>query len=152
MTAFEIIDAICDSINPLLFFLALGVVITRLIQKNYQTASTVFMLLLGGLLLAYGILFIDNRADLWKSFGSDYSTHTAFAIATSIAIIAGTRWGKWLAILFSLYVIAMLYQDYHSVLDIVTTSLVVGAPLLLIRHIVVNFSLKKRQLHQGLTE
>lgn len=133
MTGYEIIDTICDSVNPILFFSAVGVGIAVLVKKNYKKAGVVFGLLFGGLLLVYGTLFVDTKLKIWESFGGDYSTHTAFAIAACIAISAGTHWVKWLIGVFCLYVVAMLYQQYHSVLDIVTTTLVIGGPLILIR-------------------
>ncbi|MCG7876966.1 MAG: hypothetical protein AB2669_17560 [Candidatus Thiodiazotropha endolucinida] len=133
MTEYEIIDAICDSVNPILFFTAVGVGIAVLVKKNYKKAGVVFGLLFGGLLLVYGTLFVDTKLKIWESFGGDYSTHTAFAIAACIAISAGKHWVKWLIGVFCLYVVAMLYQQYHSVLDIVTTTLVIGGPLILIR-------------------
>ena len=105
----------------------------ELVKKNYKKAEVVFGLLFGGLLLVYGMLFVDTKLKIWESFGGDYSTHTAFAIAACIAISAGKHWAKWLIGVFCLYVVAMLYQQYHSVLDIVTTTLVIGGPLILIR-------------------
>lgn len=134
MTEYELIDAICDSVNPILLCTAVGVGIETLVKKNYKKAGVVFSLLIGGLLLVYGAMFVDTKLKIWESFGGDYSTHTAFAIAASIAISAGKHWAKWLIGVFCLYVVAMLYQQYHSVLDIVTTALVIGVPLILIRN------------------
>jgi hypothetical protein len=133
MTEYEIIDAVCDSVSPILFFTAVGVGIATLHKKDYKKSGVIFGLLFGGLLFVYAILFLDVRIKIWESFGSDYSTHTAFVIATCIAISAGKRWAKWLLGVFFLYVLAMLYQQYHSLLDIVTTTLVIGGPLMLIR-------------------
>ena len=73
---------------------------------------------------------------LWGFFGADYSTHTAFALATGMAISAVRRWDKWLLLVFVLYAIAMRYQQYHTIFDIFSTSVVVGVPLLLaVRHV-----------------
>ena len=133
MTEYEIIDALCDSVNPILFFIAIGVGIENLVKKKFKNTAIVFGLLLVGLLLVYGMLFVDIKLKIWEFFGSDYSTHTAFAIATCIAISTGKPWFKWLFMVLLVYVIAMLYQDYHSAWDIVLTSVVIGGPLLLIR-------------------
>lgn len=132
MTEYEIIDAICDSVNPILFFTALGIAGANLFKRNFKSSASVFGMLVGGLFLVYGIKYLDSLFKIWESFGGDYSTHTAFAIAASIAISAGSSLGRWMAGIFVVYVIAMLYQQYHSVLDIVTTGIVIGAPLIAI--------------------
>jgi hypothetical protein len=133
MTEYEVIDALCDSVNPTLFIMAIGVGIAAMTKKDYKKARVVFGLLIIGLLLVYVTLFVDTKLKIWQSFGGDYSTHTAFAIAACIAISAGRQWTQWLIGVFFLYVAAMLYQQYHSVLDIVTTTMVIGGPLFLIR-------------------
>jgi hypothetical protein len=139
VTEYEIIDAICDSVNPILFFIAIGVVTASLVKKSYKLAGVVSGQLFFGLLLVYGMQILDSTLKIWESFGGDYSTHTAFSIAASIAISAGKHWAKWLVGVFFLYVVAMLYQQYHSLLDIVTTTLVIGGPLILVRRYLRSF-------------
>lgn len=131
MTEYEIIDVICDSVNPILFFTALGIGGTNLFKRNFKSSVSVFGLLVGGLFLVYGMKYLDSRVRIWEYFGGDYSTHTAFAIAASVAISVGSSWGKLVFGIFVVYVIAMLYQEYHSVFDIVTTSVIIGTPLML---------------------
>jgi hypothetical protein len=133
MTEYEIIDAICDSVNPILFCVAVSIGISSLVKKNYKKAGVVFGLLFGSLLLVYATLFLDAKLKVWESFGGDYSTHTGFAMATCITISSEKHRIKWLVGVFFLYMVAMLYQQYHSILDIVTTTLVVGGPLFFFR-------------------
>ena len=150
MTQYEFLDLICDSVNPIAFFVAVSVAFVELKAKQYWCALRAFGFLCGGLALVYALLFADAKIKLWGFFGGDYSTHTAFALATGMAISAVRRWDKWLLLVFVLYVIAMRYQQYHTIFDIFSTAVVVGAPLLLaVRHVrkqCVKASLRSRQL------
>ena len=133
MTEHEIIDAICDSVNPILFFVAIGVGVSWVSKSKFQDAKLVFGFLIGGLLMVYGIQFLDSKFSIWRFFGGDYSTHTAFAIAASVSISVGTQWAKWLALLVTIYAVAMLHQKYHSIFDIASTAIIIGTPLVLIK-------------------
>ena len=133
MTEYEIIDAICDSVNPILFFVAIGVGVSWVSKSKFQDAKLVFGFLIGGLLMVYGIQFLDSKFSIWRFFGGDYSTHTAFAIAASVSISVGTQWAKWLALLVTIYAVAMLYQKYHSIFDIASTAVIIGTPLVLMK-------------------
>lgn len=76
----------------------------------------------------YLLRFVDARYLLWPSVGLDFSTHTAFATAllTSLAMF-DRRWA-WPALLaLTLYSGLVVALRYHSVLDVVTASLVTVA-------------------------
>ncbi|MCU7936728.1 MAG: hypothetical protein KZQ99_17955 [Candidatus Thiodiazotropha sp. (ex Dulcina madagascariensis)] len=133
MTEYEIIDAVCDSVNPILFLTAVGLVLKDLSKGVFIRARKTLVFLFAGLAFVYSLFFLDTRLNIWHSFGSDYSTHTAFAIAVSVAISVAVRSARWLIVVLFLYAMAMLYQAYHSILDIVTTSLVIGTPLMIAR-------------------
>ncbi|MFC1337537.1 MAG: hypothetical protein G8D89_18330 [gamma proteobacterium symbiont of Clathrolucina costata] len=129
MTPYEIIDAICDAINPILFFTTVALLIRALLRKEYKKAMIGGGFLISGLLLVYGIMFLDNRMVVWESVGGDYSTHTAFAVAVLLSINLAIGKGKALLSILAIYILLMLYQQYHSLFDIVTTVIVVGLPL-----------------------
>lgn len=133
MTTYEIIDALCDSINPILFFTSIGFLIKQLMKKKYKKAGLCFGFLLASLALVYGVLFIDAKFGLWSSFGSDYSTHTAFALAVCMTLSLCTNATKILIGVLVVYIALMLYQQYHSLLDIITTVVAIGAPLFVAR-------------------
>ncbi len=147
MSEYEIIDAICDKVNPLLFLMTTGLLLKDLYYRTYPKAKARFGFLLGGLILVYGFLYLDNRFLIWASFGGDYSTHTAFAIAMGVSISITTRMTRWIIGSLLLYSLAMLYQGYHSILDIVTTSIIVGLPLILIR-LLIDFRDQTRSVEQ----
>ena len=133
MTAYEIIDFICDSVNPILFFVAIFLALAELTKRNFKASAVALSFLFASLGLVYGILFIDNKIKIWESFGSDYSTHTAFAIAVCVSISVIKKWNKWLLFVILLYALAMLYQRYHTILDIFSTSVIVAIPLVISR-------------------
>ncbi|MEJ2693834.1 MAG: hypothetical protein P8166_12460 [Candidatus Thiodiazotropha sp.] len=136
MTEFEIIDTACDSVNPLLLLWAIGALFKDLYYRKPTRALATFALLLGGLLLVYATMFLDKKLAIWSFFEADYSTHTAFAIAVCIAITVSVEGAaKWAAILLFVYATAMLYQGYHSLLDIVSTAILIGLPLISARRL-----------------
>jgi hypothetical protein len=83
-------------------------------------------ILIFGLLLAYGLMFIDARYQIWPTLGLDYSTHTAVALVMIIFLcIAVRKYALVWAGSLMCYFLLMLYQEYHSIADIITTGLVV---------------------------
>lgn len=127
MTTYEVIDAICDSVNPILFLASIGVLGYFIIKKNYKHSLFVCLGTLYGLLVTYGILFIDTKIHLWEGMGMDYSTHTAFAFVMCSVIGVFTKRPVLMAVILAIYIIAMLYQKYHTVADISTTLIVLSA-------------------------
>lgn len=128
MLSYASVDAIADSVNP-----AVGVL--ALLLPWLRRTSTRYALVMNGLTVlavafAYALQFIDAQLRLWASVNLDYSTHTAVFVA-----IASSLWqhGRWLrgavVVLGGAYASLMLYQRYHSWLDITSTALVVMIPL-----------------------
>jgi len=88
-----------------------------------------------GLVVAYAIMFVDNHLSLWPQFNMDYSTHTAVALVlvVNLWVMMNFLQGIWsVSLLVSLlgYFLLMLYQQYHTVADILSTAVVVAAVLL----------------------
>ncbi len=127
MLSFETIDMLADAYNPVLF---LGYLIFSVIYWRSGDRAAVLKGL-AGLILAYVLMGIDNRARIWESVGLDYSTHTAVALALVIFHVHKRYWrsAAALAIATSLlvYFAVMVYQRYHTVMDIVTTAAIVAA-------------------------
>ncbi len=124
----EILDTIADSINPGLALLALAL---PWINREAFAASGSRWFFLActvlGLVVVYGIQFLDNRLMLWPSVGLDYSTHTAFAV--SITTSVGSANKRWLWLLLPVliaYAGLMMYLDYHSLADILTAAIVIA--------------------------
>jgi hypothetical protein len=85
------------------------------------------------LLIAYGLMFLDLRLQIWPARGLDYSTHTAVALA----LVAFLSFNKpnllilWLGSLIA-YLLLMLYQRYHTFSDIALTSVIFLVPVWLV--------------------
>ena len=121
---FETLDSIADSYIPLLaivFFVGLvGRAVKSPTEREFM--ARVFVFFLGLLLVSYGIMFLDNEIHIWPSLDLDYSTHTAVSLTLvmSICVLARQFW-KVVICSFVLYALLMLYQKYHTVLDIAST-------------------------------
>jgi hypothetical protein len=133
MPTYETLDTIADVYTPVLAVASLAFIATSLVKTKWRLARSQLLLLGAFLAIAYGLMFLDNRFGLWGTLGLDYSTHTAVAVVLSAFLIAIRPQLTWPVVcsLFA-YLSLMLYQRYHTVLDIVSTALVVGIPTWLI--------------------
>ncbi|AZZ89855.1 hypothetical protein EUZ85_03670 [Hahella sp. KA22] len=126
---YETLDAIADSYNPLLGLVTLALLAHTLWRRRWAAAGRLALTLFGGLAIAYTVRWIDYTLDIWPALGMDYSTHSAVAIAITFSLIAAApRWGIPALIGLLGYALLMLYQEYHSVADILLTALAI-APL-----------------------
>ena len=124
----ETLDTIADSVNPGSYALrssARGLTERRFAIKVpawYFWART-----LASVVVVYAVMYTDNRLGLWPRLGLDYSTHTAFAVAiiTSLAVVS-FRWLFFLIPCLIGYAGLMLYLGYHTMVDILTTALVIA--------------------------
>ncbi len=144
MTTYQIVDFICDLVNPVLF-LSCILKIGKLSIKERSNSIKLGLLLFCNLAITYGIMFLDNTFSFLKGYGLDYSTHTAFALsATIILLFLSSR--LWLVIgIIVVYVIAMLYQGYHTRGDLLATVVVV-APLFSIGYVLLRPSRDNAQV------
>ncbi|RJG48098.1 hypothetical protein D1Z90_08455 [Motilimonas pumila] len=117
--------------------------ITLLIKQYRQSASwrctLLSVLACAG---AYVFMLLDEALSIWPSFGADYSTHTAIAVALVCIIVCmlpawplprrlHTAW-RWLTVgSLVAYMVLMKLMHYHTFLDMVTTVLVMLPWLLL---------------------
>jgi ABC-type transporter Mla maintaining outer membrane lipid asymmetry permease subunit MlaE len=143
--SYETLDAIADAYTPLLlmlFLIGLGVNLYQC-WPNYRKSVLDFVFLLMLLIASYGLMFIDKAFGLWTAFGSDYSTHTAVALSLVFALCVLTPCpAKWIAGSMCAYAGLMVYQQYHSVLDIISTAVVISIFALLFFRMI--FSKKNR--------
>ena len=122
---YETLDMIADLYNPVLFFLYI------LFAVIYWRSNDKLASLKGffGILFCYILLFADHLLGLWKSFELDYSTHTAVAFSLVYFHLHKRNLKQPAAIAFCIslagYYILMLYQQYHTVADMLTTLIVV---------------------------
>ena len=130
MPAYATLDAIADSYNPLLLVFSLICIGMPHLKAQWKMGGLRLIGFSAVILVAYGLMFADKRYAIWGGFGLDYSTHTATSIGMVLFLSYCTpRLAMYLSASFILYALLMLYQQYHSLLDILTTGLIV-APLL----------------------
>ncbi len=123
---YETLDNIADSYIPLLAIftlLSLVLVPTRTVTaKSFVPVRILVLTVFLG--TAYGMMFLDNALALWPMLAWDYSTHTAVSLVLVLFLVLlwpkqqGVMVLSWLA-----YCGLMLYQQYHTVADIVSTAL-----------------------------
>jgi hypothetical protein len=131
MLSYEELDRIADSYTPLLAALSLLFIAAALYRRQWQVLGMRLAGWLGVVLFAYGFMFLDNALKIWTAVGLDYSTHTAVAFALVVFLSANIRKLRWMWCgSFLSYLLLMLYQKYHTVADIVSTLVVVGAPII----------------------
>lgn len=125
---YETLDKIADAYTPLLLIVFLIGIGIRLNQSwpNYLRAARYIFRFLLLIAFSYGLMFVDNSVGIWPAIGLDYSTHTAVALALVICLVEIFPRFRWLSIgSLLLYIGLMLYQQYHSLLDIVSTGVIV---------------------------
>lgn len=128
MLNYETLDVIADAYTPALAVLSLIYLGQELVRRQWSALRQRARLLASGLAIAYGLMFIDASLALWPSLGLDYSTHTAvaFVFVGFLSAVRSRLWLLWGASLIS-YFLLMLYQQYHTLTDIVTTLLAMAA-------------------------
>lgn len=116
------LSVFCDLINPLLALFALYQVVVAGLRHRFKTVLPLVLTVILGLPLAYGLLFIDHLTGLWGWAGLDYSTHTAFAMVMCSALnkVIVNKYAMWL--ILAGYLLLILIQEYHSVLDLLATG------------------------------
>ena len=128
--SYETLDKIADLYIPVLAFLSLLSVIHCLRFNVASVKKSGFRLfqLLTQVLMVYGLMFLDASFNIWPSLGGlDYSTHTALSLVLVVFLLLHHK--KYSTVLvgsLGLYLLLMLYQQYHTVADIVVTAVVVG--------------------------
>lgn len=132
MTTFEILDIIADSYIPVLLLVCLAIVVNSFRSNGIKNGIYHLCLLTILILLVYFFQFLDHTFSLWLNFGLDYSTHTAFALAIVIFVVFTTR-KITIAVVasFLCYLLLMLYQQYHTLADIVVTIAAISPFMLL---------------------
>jgi hypothetical protein len=130
LLSYENLDRIADAYNPILAAVWLLLVCRTFLFRGWRAGLIQTGLGVGTLLIAYGLMWLDNAFGFWPALGLDYSTHTAVAFALGASIFAIARPCRLaVAVTLAAYVLLMLYQQYHSVGDIVSTLLVLAVPV-----------------------
>jgi len=134
MTTHSVLGAIADLFNPLLAILALIIPFLRTPRTARSTIA--YYISTGAAIgIVYLIRFVDDRNQLWASFGLDYSTHSAFAASLAASIGAfDRRWATPLALAVVLYFALEIVMRYHGILDIVSSAVPAAIAALLLHN------------------
>lgn len=126
MTEKQTLALIADIYTPLLAAVSFAYILMALWNTQWRLAFARFLAVAGGLAVAYALMFFDQRLNIWSEFSLDYSTHTAVALAL-VAFLSVTQpalAALWCGSLAG-YALLMVYLDYHTFADILTTGAVV---------------------------
>lgn len=129
-TLFRILDGIADATNILLLVWLLVALVMAMRQGSGGARAWLASAL--SIAVVYIVKAIDGKLDLWERLGADYSTHSALAAAlvVSLCFLDRTRRKLTLGIL-AVYELLIVLLGFHSILDIVTTLIIV-IPLMLL--------------------
>jgi hypothetical protein len=128
MLSYASLDAIADFVNPTIGVLAF--LFPWLRRRGARYALMLNGLTVLGVVFAYALQAVDAQLRVWPSMGLDYSTHTAVYVAIGSSLWQHGRWLRMAAVVLGgAYAALMLYQRYHSWLDITSTALVMLIPL-----------------------
>jgi len=124
MFTYQQLDFITDSYIPILFFITLSIFAMGFFRngckEQYLQLSSVIL----SVLIVYLVMAVDNRFKIWPAFDLDYSTHTALALVFVIFLSSRGKLALMLSVLsFQLYIVLMIYQQYHTLADIFSTAL-----------------------------
>ena len=131
-TTYRVLDFVADAYDPLLTLLAL---IAPPFAKPRKAPDLLrfYAAAAFGIGFVYLVMAADNSFGLWRSFGLDYSTHSAFAAALVVSLAIHFR--KWLLPLagsLALYLALIVLMGYHGILDVLSAALVVSVATLLV--------------------
>lgn len=129
MLTYEQWDAIADSYIPSLALIYFAIIGHTIYQRQYNDALKRIVATLLCSVVVYSFMFLDKAMYIWPRFNLDYSTHTALALVFVLSIwqvISNVkRFAKiLLTVSFFSYLLLMKWMDYHSVLDMLTTIMV----------------------------
>jgi hypothetical protein len=129
---YRILDAVADSLNPLLAIAALA---APFLHRPRRLRSTIAYYVSAG--AAIGIVYlvraIDSRGQIWASLGLHFSTHSAFAASLVVSMSAlHRRWVVPLVVAAVLYFSLELIMRYHSLLDILSSAALAAIAALLL--------------------
>jgi hypothetical protein len=123
---YETLDTVADLYVPFLAVLCGVVIGKRAWSHDWGKAKMAILFFIYGLVVTYGLMLLDDWFELWPKAGLDYSTHTAIAICLAAVLMFLVQSLSWLLGLSLVgYGLLMLYQNYHTVADILTTSIAV---------------------------
>jgi len=125
MFTYQQLDLIADSYIPTLIVVSMIVLAMDIFKLGFKRKFVELSSVIISILIVYFIMMFDNSFKVWPVFDLDYSTHTALSLVFVVYLSSKNKALLVLSVLsFSLYVLLMIYQNYHTIADIVSTSVV----------------------------
>lgn len=125
MLTYDQLDMIADAYIPALVIVSMVVLTASVFTCGMKRKLTEIAALSSAVCIVYSVMLLDNAFKIWPRLGLDYSTHTALALVFVLYLSTKNKtFLLWSLCSFLLYVLLMLYQQYHSVADIFSTSVV----------------------------
>lgn len=122
---YEILDVIADLYIPVLAGIFFLKCIALILRGGCGRVTGGIKVLFGLLIVSYGFMATDQYFRVFERFSLDYSTHTALALSDVVAICALSRDVLYLLVSYLCYVFLMLYQQYHTLKDILATLVLI---------------------------
>lgn len=134
MFTYQQLDAVADAYIPALLL----IIIMFLIRDMFKLGGKQSLIQLVSVITLIGIVYlvmgVDNYFKIWPAFGLDYSTHTALSLALVVCLCTkGKLFMSVFLLSFVAYVALMIYQQYHTIEDIVSTALVLWPMFWIVR-------------------
>ncbi|WP_061011829.1 hypothetical protein [Photobacterium leiognathi] len=125
---------IADVYTPMIALACLISILRVMLKSSMQQGLIRLGLVILSTIFIYTMMFIDNILHIWPAFGLDYSTHTAIALVfVAYFIVYKSRLMHLIVISMFSYALIMVHQHYHTVADILTTTVFILPVLLLIQ-------------------
>ena len=133
--SFEQWAFIADLYTPMIVVMC--VICMVLLGREQGLRSGLFAL--SGVLLStafiYVVMFLDNSVGIWSAFNLDYSTHTAIALVfIGYFLVYRSKLRGVMVLSLVGYAALMMYQKYHTLTDIITTTVCVMPVILLCQY------------------
>lgn len=133
--SFEQWAFIADLYTPMIVVMC--VICMVLLGREQGLRSGLFAL--SGVLLStafiYVVMFLDNSVGIWSAFNLDYSTHTAIALVfIGYFLVYRSKLRGVMVLSLVGYAALMMHQKYHTLTDIITTTVCVMPVILLCQY------------------
>ena len=123
--AYTILKIFSQAINPALI-IALITGLAVLWRHDKARFRGILIASIVSIVLVYLIKGVEGRNDIWENWGMNFSSHSALAIAccTALAFVWQRRWWVF-ASLFIAYALFMIFMQFHTAADILSTAAVI---------------------------
>lgn len=128
---YEQLDVVADAYIPILILVSIATLVTIVRKRSTKDIYNVLIVLAGGIFQTYAVMILDNALGLWPLLNLDYSTHTSLALVF-VVYLAFISSHLFVCAVGSMlfYIALMLYQEYHSLLDVLVTTIAILPGLL----------------------